>query len=383
MNMNAETKLKRAHIALMRHPETCLYAGVLLMGTSDVVDTGCPTAYTDGRNKRYGRQFIDKLTVEETAGVALHETLHVMLKHLPRHRDLWKDNAKMVNMAADYVVNDIIMNLKDKTFCTLPAGRLYDAKYHGWSVREVYEDLKKNPPEGGGGGQGSMDEHGFDEMQEATAEELKEMSAQIDEAIQQGAMLAGKMGASIPRQIQEMMQPKVDWRDALRDFVTSHARGAEEYTWRRYNRRRVADDIYLPSAYAEAVGEVVVAIDTSGSIGGKDIAEFAAELSELCQTCTPSRVRVLWWDTQVHGEQVFEEDYNNLRTLLKPQGGGGTHVSCVPKYIEDNGIEAECVIVFTDGYVESGPRPITQPSLWLVTKNKNFTPPAGKTVRFE
>jgi predicted metal-dependent peptidase len=94
-------------------------------------------------------------------------------------------------------------------------------------------------------------------------------------------------------------------------------------------------------------------------------------------------VRVLWWDTDVHGEQVFEGDYANIAGLLKPMGGGGTHVSCVNHYINEQKINAECVIVFTDGYVESDITwNIPSPTLWMVTERKSFTPPVGKMVKF-
>lgn len=64
-------------------------------------------------------------------------------------------------------------------------------------------------------------------------------------------------------------------------------------------------------------------------------------------------------------------------------GGGGTHVSCVNEYINKERINAECVIVFTDGYVESDITwTIPSPTLWMVTQNKSFAPPVGKLVKF-
>ena len=111
-----ETRLKKAHISLIKHPETCLYGGVILMGESSVVDNPreCPTAYTDGYNKRYGRDFMSALTDMEIRGVVLHENLHVLLKHIPRHRDLSKENKRLANIAMDYVVNDIIVEIGKK-----------------------------------------------------------------------------------------------------------------------------------------------------------------------------------------------------------------------------------------------------------------------------
>jgi predicted metal-dependent peptidase len=196
-------------------------------------------------------------------------------------------------------------------------------------------------------------------------------------------MLAGRMGAKMPRAISDLLEPKVDWRDALRDFVSSAVKGKDEFTWRKLNKRQMVNDIYLPSVENETIGEVVFAIDTSGSMGNEQITEAATELVSVCDLCSPEKVRVLWWDTAVHGEQVFNGNYQGLVKLLKPEGGGGTHVSCVSEYINKERINAECVIVFTDGYVESDITwNISSPTLWMVTMNKSFEPPVGKKVKF-
>jgi predicted metal-dependent peptidase len=381
-----ETRLKKAHISLMKHPETALYSGVMLMGKSSVEDEKF-TAYTDGVNKRYSREFISKLSDAELRGLVLHENLHVALKHIQRFKKEFKAEPMLINASADYVVNDIILNLNDRSFLTLPEDRLYDAKYRNWSVREVYEDLKKqrqdnNTPQGGNEYK-TLDDHDFESSQNMTEAEAKELSSKIDKALREGGILAGRMGAKIPRTIQELLEPKVDWREVLREFVTSATRGSDEYTWRRFNKRLMANDIYMPSMENESVGELVVAIDTSGSIGGQELTEFASELASMCSVCTPSKVRVLWWDTEVHGEQVFSpEDYNNLKDILKPQGGGGTMATCVSDYINAKKINPEAVIVFTDGYLESVIKwVISAPTLWLVTQAKDFTPPSGKVVK--
>ena len=380
-----ELKLKKAHIKLMRHPETCLYGGVILMGESSVETENCPTAYTDGTNKRYGEQFMTNLTDPEVVALVLHENLHVMLKHIPRHKDLIKEDARLANQAMDYVVNDIIVNLEDKSLAKLPKGGLYDPMFHDWSVRQVYDYLKQEQDNGGGSGKqrgDSLDEHDANGVETMTTEQLREMSDKVNEAIQQGAMLAGKFGVKIPRVIKDLMEPKIDWRDALREFVTASTRGVDEYTWARFNRRRLADEYYLPSTINERVGEIVVAIDTSGSINNEQIAEFATELVGICDTVTPERVRVLWWDTEVHGEQIFEGNYSNIASMLKPMGGGGTKVSSVGEYINKNTVSADCVIVFTDGHVEPDIKwDIGSPTLWLITHNRNFKAPVGNVVK--
>jgi len=127
---------------------------------------------------------------------------------------------------------------------------------------------------------------------------------------------------------------------------------------------------------------VVVAIDTSGSIGTKELTEFASELVSICEIAQPEKVRVLWWDTQVHGEQSFGNDeYSSIGHMLKPLGGGGTYVSSVGEYINKEKINAECVVVFTDGYVEHDITwNIQAPTLWMITMNRDLEVPTGKKV---
>ena len=433
-----ETRIKRAHVALMKHPETALFSGVMLMGETSVEDRQF-TAYTDGINKRYSRPFLAEITDEsKVRGLILHENLHVALKQVPFGKSMFKENRKMANLAADFVVNDIIVNISgcignsSERIVTLPDGGVYDPMFHNWSMREVYNYLKqhakpkpkqqKQPPQPGkpcpngqsgggdeqdsdpqgGGEQGEQgqeewdtvevngkvydiskqDEHDFGEMlDEMSHEQIKEINDAIDKALREGGMLAGRMGAKMPRAISDLLEPKVDWREALRDFVSASTKGKDEFTWRRLNKRHMANDIYLPSVENETIGEIVVAIDTSGSIGGKELTEFASELASICDLCSPEKVRVLWWDTAVHGEQVFQDNYQNIAGLLKPLGGGGTHVSCVSEYINKESIKAECVIVFTDGHVERDIAwNISSPTLWMITSNKGFAAPQGTKV---
>lgn len=399
MQYNEDQRLKRAHVALMKHQETALYSGIIMMGKSEVKDD-IPTACTDGINKYYGREFIGKLNDMELRALVLHENLHVALNHVSRFKRLFQENPMLMNACADYVVNDVIVHLKDENLCKLPEGGLYEDKYHNWSVKEVYDDLKEqlsNPvdnddadtgdaPSDGNlddqPGRGSkvspdslktLDEHNFGDS-DKSPKELKEMKQKVEDALKEGAILAGKFGANVPRAIEELFEPKIDWREVLREFIQQSIKGNDEYTWRKFNKRMMANDIYLPSMENETIGELVIAIDTSASIGQKELTEFATEVVSICDTVTPDRIRLLWWDYEVAKEQVFNQDsYQNIKDLLKPDGGGGTRVSCVSEYMVKHKIEPQACIVFTDGYVENDISwNIQSPTLWVVTENKHF-----------
>ena len=323
--MNHEMAIKRAHVTLMKQRATALYSGVMLMGETSVEDAKF-TAYTDGVNKRYSRWFLDTIKSEaKRRGLVLHENLHVALKHVMHGKTMFNENPKMANLAADFVVNDVIQNIDDllpnskERVVELPDGAVYDPMFHNWSMRQVYEYLKQHakckpkkrdgdqgggscpsdPQNGGEQGQqeqqewdtvtvngktydiSNADEHDFG--RELSPEEAKEVGDAIDRALREGGLLAGRMGGNIPRVIADLLNPVVDWREALREFVSSFTRGKDEYTWRKLNKRHLANDFMMPSMENETIGELVVAIDTSGSIGSEELSEFAAELLSICE----------------------------------------------------------------------------------------------------
>jgi predicted metal-dependent peptidase len=93
-------------------------------------------------------------------------------------------------------------------------------------------------------------------------------------------------------------------------------------------------------------------------------------------------VRVLWWESEVLGEQVFTaHDYDKLGKQLKPVGGGGTRLTCVAEYIAKHKLKPKAVIYLTDGYIESNYQLANFPTLFGVVDNDSFVPSKGKTVR--
>ena len=399
--LNASERLEKAHVSLMRDKRTALFSGVMLMGDSKIVDD-CPTAKTDGLNKFYGKEFVDSLTDSELRALVLHENIHVALGHMPRFRSLMKQGKhQLVNIACDYVDNDIIVSMNDESFLKLPKGGLYDVKYHDWSVNGILKDLEKEQEENPEQfaqkhSEGTLDEHDVESLQvsgdttalpsdEYTVAQQKadeSLAKEVEEAMRQGSILAGKLGGNIPRSITDMLTPVIDWRDVLRDFITSSMRGSDEYTWRRFNKRHMANDLYLPSVEDESVGELIVAIDTSGSVGQVAFDKFVSEVESIAINTEPEKLRVIWWDANVSSEQVFtSKDYPNMVSLLKPSGGGGTEPDCVAKYITEKKINAEAIIMFTDGHFSKPVWNVSTPSLWVVTESDRTVPSSCKVVK--
>lgn len=386
--LTPEQRLQKAVVAIMGHPKYTALSGILMIGDKRVEHDAaqCPTAYTNGKDEIYGAAFIEKLTDPELRFLVLHECYHKLYRHLTTWKHLWDENPQLANQACDHVINIKIVDDNTDGFATMTgelAKGCYDTKYRGWDSAQVYNDLKNDQDNGGSGGSGdgSFDEHGFGDAQEMTAQEQQSLAREIDEAIRQGALMAGKAGSGGDRDLEALLTPQVNWREVLRDFVTSTCQGSDFSTWRRPNRRYIGAGIYMPSGISEQIGEIVVAIDTSGSIGGRQLATFLSEVKEIGDTVNPEAIRLLYWDTEVCADERYEGDEcENIAQSTKPAGGGGTDVRCVPQYIQDKQIKAQAVIILTDGYLYGGWGEWQSPTLWCVLDNKSATPDNGKVV---
>jgi predicted metal-dependent peptidase len=381
--LTAEQRIERCHIDLMNHPNFVAYSGILMIG-SVKVDDKCPTAYTNGRDVVYGRQFISELTEPELRGVILHENKHKMYRHISTWHHLWKQNARKANMACDYVINLEIADEGKATggFVALPSCGLIDEKYRGMDSQTVFHLLPDDDGEGQGGGQGSMDEHGWEDGQEMSAEEVKELQQEIDNAIRQGAILAGKVNGSLNRSFTDLMSAKVDWREALREFVSSVSSGKDDSTWRKPSRRWLQHDVYMPSTISESMGSILIAVDTSGSIRDEDVNKFLSEVVGIMNNVNPEQVHLLYWDHNVAGHEVYGlGDGDKLMSSTKPKGGGGTTPSCITDYMAKNNLKPECAVVLTDGYVcGDWGGDWSSPVLWAIVGGCKDVPTKGSVI---
>lgn len=383
MALTAEQRIERAHIDLMKSPQFVAYSGILMIGEVKIKDE-IPTACTNGKNVYYGRKFVESLTDSDLRGVVIHEAKHKMYRHLLTWKHLSKINHDKANRACDYVINLEIMEEGEQSnqFITLPKGCLIDKKFKGMDSGQVFHLL---PDEDGDGKGYSFDIHDWDGAEDMTEEEREELASEIDQAIRQGAILAGKVGGKLNRSFDDLMSAKVNWKDALREFVSAVCQGKDDSTWRKPNRRWLQHDIYMPTQISETMGRVVVGVDTSGSIQGAILNRFLSEVSSIMENVNPEQVDLLYWDSEVAGHEVYGmNDADKMRQSTKPKGGGGTSPSCVTKYMHKHKIEPVCAIMLTDGFVGSDwGKNWNCPVLWVIVDNPNTNAPNGQTIHME
>ena len=199
-----------------------------------------------------------------------------------------------------------------------------------------------------------------------------------DEAMHQALNIARAEG-KVPGQVEETIQgahaSTLDWRTLLRRYMTDTAK--RDYTWSQPNRRFIDSGLYLPAMRSEAMGTIVILLDTSGSIYSylEILASFWTEVREVAHELNPARVIVLQVDTRI--TDVAEYAGEDLPEELEAKGGGGTDFRPGFAWLDAEGIEPACCLYFTD--MECSSYPETEPPfdvLWV-----NYGPPPSQWNR--
>jgi predicted metal-dependent peptidase len=308
-----------------------------------------PTAVTNGRQLRYNPGFVNQLTLPETIGVVAHEVMHNAGKHFARRNGR---EAERWQIACDLEINPILRAAVfalpmsgivpgQGPYANLPPDQTAERYY------ELLPDQQGQDGEGGGegkaGGQPNPDPGGCGGVEDAGDKaQQKQAAAEQDVAIAQAAESAkhrGALPAGLDRLVQSVVNPKVDWRDVLREYVSACARN--DYTWTPPNRRFIHQGLYLPSVRSEELGDVVLAVDTSGSIGQAELDRFAAEAQGIFESYSCA-VDIVYHDSRVQSVEHWEPTDGELR--LNPMGGGGTNHRPVFEHVRQSGAEPTVLV---------------------------------------
>ena len=386
---------------LMKRP---FFATHLLTKCNLVYDPAIKTAQTNGKTHQVGDWFCQR-PLPQRVFVLAHETLHDILEHPRRAKmylkrgfgpDMQLFQKKRWDNACDYYINSLLV--EDKVGEMPPEG-LLDPRYnHTMTVDDIYMMLPPTEDDDDGDGrQDGFDEHAIPDDEPGTGDgdgggdgdgqELTE--SQINERVKanlkeceaaeksQGHGLPG----GLARLVGAMTDPKIPWAEECRQFAMA-VPGREEVTWARINRRRLCGPPYLPYPGRDGhqINALVLAIDCSGSISPQDLSEFMAEMKAIMEDLSPRETWVLWWDTAVNAVEITDAD--DLESLTA-YGGGGTDYSCVPAWLDANGLEPDLIIAMTDLFV-AWPHPdrIRWPHLTVGTYKSYLAPaaPFGKTL---
>jgi len=170
---------------------------------------------------------------------------------------------------------------------------------------------------------------------------------------------AGQMTDGMKRMIGELQAPTQNWREELSQFLQQYAKN--DYTWMVPNRRYVHAGLYLPSMRNQELGNVVLVLDSSGSISDSLWNIFISEMKSLMEMFNLTLTVITCDD---HIQDVKENVTADDMCELHPLGYGGTDFRPPFKWLEENGYDPTLLIYFTDLDCYSFPDEPSYPVVW-------------------
>ena len=353
---------------LLRHP---FFGNMATRLRIKAADEWLPTAAVDGRNLYFNTQFFNAMSNKVIEFVIAHEILHCVFDHLGRREDR---DPILHNIASDYIVNNLLV--RDRIGEKPKIVDCYqDFKYDGWTSEEVYDELFKEAEKNGkeliealgelldehldaeGDSSDDNDANGngpdgnvSKKKPKYSKEDLKKIKDEIKEGMMQAAQAAGagNTPGEVARMIKELTEPKMNWRELLRQQIQSTIRN--DYTFSRPSRKGWHSGAILPGMNYMDTIDIAIALDMSGSIGDDQAKDFLGEIKGIMDQFKDYKIKLWCFDTEVYNEQDFSADGGDDLLDYEIFGGGGTNFDTNWEYMKENDITPKKFIMFTDGY---------------------------------
>jgi predicted metal-dependent peptidase len=345
------------------------------------------TAATDGRHLYYSKPFFEKLTVKQIEFVVAHEILHNVFDHMGRcegrHKQIW-------NAAVDYAVNGQLV--RDRIGEVPPDIKIFhDPKHYGKSAEQIYDEIfpEMEDQELSAFGQ-LLDEHlsqegdGKDGQPQYSKEELKQIRDEIRDSVMQAASAAGagNVPANIQRMIKDLTEPKMNWREILRQQIQSTIKN--DFTFARPSRKGWHTGAILPGTNYEETIDICVSIDMSGSISDSQAKDFLSEIRGIMEEYKDFKIKLWCFDTRVYNEADYDGYSMDEFDEYEVRGGGGTEFDVNWEYMKEHDINPKKFIMFTDGYPWGswGDEDYCD-TVFIIHGNDSIVPPWGTYAYYE
>jgi len=369
--MEPQLKISRAVTRLvMSHP----FFGSMALGLhfKQNEDLTPPTMATDGKHVWWHPEFVDDTIEEEVTGVIAHEVMHVVLKHMLR---MGNRDPKRWNFAADYAINGILIEAGFK----LPKGALYNPKFDGMTAERIYDMLEDDDMLDGAAEFGQVLQATGGDGSPMPADEAAQMSADIDAKITMAANAAkaiGNLPSAIKGLIEEMERSQVDWVSHVRRVAGGDQ--PDNYSFRHINKRMYhSHRIVSPGIEKVGAGDIIIGVDSSGSVSDTALKHFLGELNALSEDLQPRSITVITCDSTI--EDVRHYNQGEVITAMSSNGRGGTRVTPVFDYVRDHNLPCDKLIYLTD--LEVGDFQDTPPPyqvLWVSCSTRSKPAPWGE-----
>ncbi|MBZ0157696.1 MAG: VWA-like domain-containing protein [Alphaproteobacteria bacterium] len=381
MDTRSRERISRARLDfLFKHP----FLGDLSLRLKVLESGKTKTIATDARHLFFNPEFIKGLPDPHVQGVVAHEIGHCLFRHAglfglstlqklnitdQKGRILDPVKHRIWMAACEYMANHFVVDI---CRLDLPAPYCYERKYGDgtWTTEEIYHDLLTDADTRGVPA-ALVDDHTVWERagEESGSSGEREGLGTLDQDWRvwvaqalHSAKRQGRLPAGLERLVGELLEPKLNWRQVLADFLISKAK--DDYSWRKLNRRHLWREVYAPALYSETI-HIGFALDTSGSITDEELREGLSELQGICGAFPSYKIHLFACDAEVqYAQSVESAEEVNIAALCR--GGGGTSFVPVFRKIEEDGIPLNCLVYFTDGYGEFPDSPPEYPVLWMV-----------------
>lgn len=390
---------------LLRHP---FFGNMATRLRILAADEWLPTAAVDGRNLYYNTQFFNAMDNKEVEFVVAHEILHMVYDHLERREDRIP---MLYNIAADYKVNNTLVRDRIGTKPKI-VDCFQDFKYEADTSEEIYdklfEEAQKNGEEFLKQLGELLDEHldsqdsdGKEDAGETkdsngnavskskpkySKEEIKKIKDEIKENMISAAQTAGagNVPAGVQRIIKELTEPKINWRELLRQQIQSTIKS--DYTFIRPSRKGQMTGAILPGMNFQDTIDICISLDMSGSIGDAQARDFLSEIKGIMDEYKDYNIKLWCFDTNVYNEQDFSADSSENLMDYEIMGGGGTDFDANWTYMKEHDIQPKKFIMFTDGYPwNSWGDDSYCDTIFIIHghQDKNLQAPFGVTAHYE
>lgn len=385
--METSKKLIRAKVQLQNEKPFFAY---LIMNMKFIEKKEISTIGVDSKgNCYYSPKFIDELGEAELKGVLAHEVLHLVLEHLSRGDGL---NQKVFNISADLCINDI---LKQNGFVLDERG-LIPNYYHSYTIKlsdeteykikdidkktaeQIYNELIKQIKDDDKA-QDNQDAKRFDEHIQSdgkdangkalTQEQKQAINNKWKKAVSEASAYArqkGDMPDGLEIFVDGILNEKVNWKHLLYKYLTRTI--PHDYSYSRPSKRSFSTGVYMPIMRKEAI-EIVVSLDTSGSIQGKELADFMSEINGIAKSFNNLDMKLIVCDSEIKDVYHIGNGDADEISKLKISGGGGTSHKPVYDYVINNLPNTKLLVNFTDGYTDLEDLPDNINTLWVICKD--------------
>lgn len=401
------------------------------VGTEFVEEDIEQIGWTDGKTISVNWKYISEsekfqdMSVDNLIFVICHEVGHLLNLTVDRrggrHHKFW-------NFATDYSINSDLINNCDGHGKPKPIGEmyysdklitpenpkgqawLYDEKYRNMTCEQIYESLMDEFKKDHGG---KTPEQVEQEMSDAVDEWLKNhcKGEQLDDHIpqdsmdetdkgrvkaqveaiqkQMGGQQAGKVDSFLERAFEFLFQePPFDWRGFLNNYLKAFLKS--DFTWKKPSRRSWGGGYILPGSNTDKHIKLGIAIDTSGSVGDKEVQEFLGHIAKIMHSFKSFDIDVWCFSTKVHEETLknYTKTSQDQIKNYELASLGGTEIASNFRWIEENKKNYDVFICLTDGYDCIDNLQFDYcPVIWGITGNDNFQNPSGvqraKMMRLE